>query len=155
MVAAALVLGACADDPPSAVDDSLARYASALSQVTSEYRRTVAELRVPDGGDAGALIGDAAVTMWSYVSAVTSLDPPDAAAAAHQSYLDAFTASAEYMNDATATLDGVSIEDMPDVLASQFGSTAAVLGDDVAAACADLQAVVTAAGIGVQLGCES
>jgi hypothetical protein len=154
VVAAGLVAGACSGDEPAAVDNSLARYATALSDLTNEYRTAIGDLSAPEGADAGDLLGGAAVSMWSYISVVSALEPPADLADEHQAYVDAFIASATYMNDATAALEGVTVEDMPDVIAAEFGTTAATLGASVAAACTDLQQEIAVAGIGVQLGCE-
>ena len=154
VVVAALVAGACGGgDAPIAVDNSLAQYATGLSQLTNDYRRAIAELSAPPEADAGDLLGGAAVTMWSYISVISALEPPAELVGEHQAYVGAFTASANYMNDATTALEGVSVADMPDVIAAEFGTTAATLGANVASACTDLELAIAVAGIGVQLGC--
>ena len=144
----------CGGDEPAAVDDGLSTYATGLARLTDEYRRTFAELSVPDDADGAEVMAGAAVAMWSYISAVTQLEPPPDLVDSHQGYLDAFIDSASYMNDAAATLEGVPIEEMTAVISEEFGSTGATLGANVAEACVALERAVTQAGIGIQLGCE-
>jgi hypothetical protein len=152
-LAAALVAG-CGNGSPGVVDTTIGRYANALTRATNEYRASLTELPVPDGADAGEVVGGAAVTMWSYIAVVTSLRPPDEVDGAHRAYVDALEGSANYMNDAALALEGVALEDMPAVLESRFGSTAAALGRNVTAACVELERVTALSGIGIQLGCE-
>ena len=154
LLALALVAG-CGNDFPGAVDTTLSSYASALTGATNDYRASLTQLAAPAGADAGEVMGGAAVTMWSYVAVVTSLQPPDEIDQAHRAYVASLEASAGYMNEAAIALEGVSLEDMPGVLESRFGSTAAALGRDVNAACVELERVAALAGIGIQLGCEA
>lgn len=153
VVAAALVAG-CGNQTPGTVDTTLSDYVSALTRATNEYRGSLTQLPAPGGADAGDVVGAAAVTMWSYVAVVTSLRPPDEVDQAHRAYVAALEGSATYMNDAAAALEGVTLEEMPDVLESRFGSTAADLGREVTVACVELERVAALAGIGIQLGCD-
>ncbi len=154
LLAATLLVG-CGSEAVGSVDTTLTSYAAGLTQATNQYRESLTQVAAPEGADAGEVIGGAAVTMWSYVAVVRSLQPPDDVDPAHRAYVEALEGSASYMNDAAAALEGVPLEDMPEVLESRFGSTAAQLGRNVTAACVELERVTALAGIGIQLGCES
>lgn len=153
-LAIVLLAASCGGEPSSAVDADVAAYADQLTRVTDQYRRSVLEVGVPEGGDAADVLGTAAVTMWAYVGAVAGLEPPAQLVDVHDAYVAAFMASATYMNDATAALEGVALEDMTATLAAAFGSTASELGEDVTAACRELEGVVAAEGITIRLGCD-
>ena len=154
LVLAAAIVAGCGSDEPGAVDTTLTSYAGALTRATNEYRQTLLEIQAPEGSDAGDVVGGAAVTMWSYIGVIASLEPPSEVDAAHRAYVAALEGSANYMNDAAAALEGIALEDMAGVLEARFGTTAADLGQSVTETCVELERVTALAGIGIQLGCE-